>query len=358
MDKRVITGIILFFIYLSGCISLESRDAAEEGVVYLPIEGRDIAGVEKKLEKARATLRKPVNFESGNPSMVPFTSEAFECTLYAKSFAQGNAVYGEFVYKKGFKGAKNVSFRFKGEDIPLTATRWGYRCFMAIHPEQKPGKVDGTFAYTINGTEQKLTLTLDVKDVEYPVSKKAIDLGKFSDQSYANLPENKKYIALCTELRTKAFSSASTDSIGSTLSHPRNFHKVTGAYWNKRKYLTYKKKKKKKVRNYTVSYHRGVDLKGDFGAPVYAMADGVVVLSYKMFYEGNMIVIDHGNKVFSYYMHMDSRGVNAGDRVKAGQRIGKVGSTGTSTGPHLHFAVSIRGVHVDPLSFLWLPVNR
>ena len=88
------------------------------------------------------------------------------------------------------------------------------------------------------------------------------------------------------------------------------------------------------------------------------MADGVVVLSHLMFFEGNMVVVDHGNRVFSYYMHMDSRGVAVGDRVMAGQKIGTVGSTGTSTGPHLHVALSIRGVHVDPMSLLWLPVTR
>ncbi len=93
-------------------------------------------------------------------------------------------------------------------------------------------------------------------------------------------------------------------------------------------------------------------------SPVFSMADGKIVLAMKMFYEGNLVAVDHGNKVFTYYMHMDSMAVKEGDIVKAGDLVGRVGSTGTSTGPHLHVALSIRGVHVHPLSLLSLPVSR
>jgi murein DD-endopeptidase MepM/ murein hydrolase activator NlpD len=84
----------------------------------------------------------------------------------------------------------------------------------------------------------------------------------------------------------------------------------------------------------------------------------VVVLSYSMFFEGKMVVIDHGDQVFSYYQHLDSMTVEPGDRVRAGDIIGGVGDTGMVTGPHLHLAFSIRGVHVDPLSILSLPMSR
>lgn len=140
---------------------------------------------------------------------------------------------------------------------------------------------------------------------------------------------------------------------------PRDMHKITGDYWRKRVYLSYQKKGKKKVKvEGRKRFHRGVDLKGAVGSPVFAMADGTVVLSHTMFYEGNMVIIDHGNQIFSYYQHLDSRKVKEGDRVAAGDIIGGVGATGMVTGPHLHVAFSIRGVHVDPLSILSLPVSR
>ncbi|RXL57228.1 M23 family metallopeptidase, partial [Citrobacter sp. AAK_AS5] len=78
--------------------------------------------------------------------------------------------------------------------------------------------------------------------------------------------------------------------------------------------------------------------------------DGVVVLSYEMFWEGKMVVVDHGNQVFSYYQHLDSLNVKEGQNVKAGDVVGGGGATGMVTGPHLHVAFSIRGIHVDPLS--------
>jgi murein DD-endopeptidase len=65
-----------------------------------------------------------------------------------------------------------------------------------------------------------------------------------------------------------------------------------------------------------------------------SIADGSVVLAEKMYYEGNFRVIDHGNKVFSHYMHYDTIFVKNGQFVKGGDKIGTVGCTGVSTGPH------------------------
>ncbi len=99
-------------------------------------------------------------------------------------------------------------------------------------------------------------------------------------------------------------------------------------------------------------------MRGKSGEPVFAITDGLVVLSHDMFYEGKMVLIDHGNKIFSYYMHLSEREVQTGDRVKSGDIIGAVGSTGMSTAPHLHVSFLIRGVQVDPLSLFSLPVCR
>jgi murein DD-endopeptidase MepM/ murein hydrolase activator NlpD len=306
-----------------------------------------------------SVIKTPEGYTVGKPEVIKFSDDYFDCSLFAKSFAQGNAVYGELLFKGRDMAVRDAVLSLKGEKVPLTATAWGYRFIAAIHPEQKPGKIEGVVTYTVDGKTKSLRVNVSVKDVKYPVSTKKLDLGKFSDESYYRDPEKMKFIKECEEVRAQAFKSDTADSITNSLSHPRDFHKITGAYWNKRIYLSYEKKKNGKMvkSKSRVSFHRGVDLKGPAGTPVYAMADGLVVLSQMMFFEGNMVVVDHGNKVFSYYMHMDSRGVKTGDRVRAGQQIGKVGSTGTSTGPHLHVALSIRGVHVDPLSLLWLPVS-
>ena len=97
--------------------------------------------------------------------------------------------------------------------------------------------------------------------------------------------------------------------------------------------------------------HTGVDLAGSGcnGKPVVAAADGtVIVAKYNSAY-GNYIVIDHGGGITTLYAHSSKLEVKVGDTVKAGQEIMKVGTTGYSTGPHLHFEVRENGTYVDPI---------
>jgi murein DD-endopeptidase MepM/ murein hydrolase activator NlpD len=99
-------------------------------------------------------------------------------------------------------------------------------------------------------------------------------------------------------------------------------------------------------------HHGGTDLGADAGTPIYATNGGVVVMSGLYLVRGNLVVIDHGGGVFSLYGHMSERAVAAGDAVAKGQVIGYVGSTGLSTGPHLHWEMSVFGVLVDGLRWL------
>lgn len=98
------------------------------------------------------------------------------------------------------------------------------------------------------------------------------------------------------------------------------------------------------------SYHRGVDLRGAQGTPIKALAGGEVVLAENMYYSGNVVYLDHGQGVISIYCHMSAMDVRPGDRVRAGQVLGKVGATGRVTGPHLHLGLLVLGEAVDPLS--------
>lgn len=98
--------------------------------------------------------------------------------------------------------------------------------------------------------------------------------------------------------------------------------------------------------------HRGLDFAPGRGWPVVASGPGTVALSRKLPEYGNIVVLDHGQTVFTAYLHMMAREVNEGARVAEGQVIGTVGATGFATGPHLHFAVYIAGVAVDPAELL------
>jgi len=100
-------------------------------------------------------------------------------------------------------------------------------------------------------------------------------------------------------------------------------------------------------------YHRGVDYAGPYGSPVVAPAAGRVSLvgreSQGFKIHGNVVGIDHGQGVASILMHLSRIDVKEGDVVKAGQVIGALGSTGASTGPHLHWGLYVHGQSVDPV---------
>ena len=99
--------------------------------------------------------------------------------------------------------------------------------------------------------------------------------------------------------------------------------------------------------------HAGLDFPASVGTPIVAAAGGVVVTSEVHPAYGNMVMIDHGNDLMTRYAHASRVIVKAGDLVKRGQHIADVGSTGRSTGPHLHFEVHVDGVAQDPAKFLF-----
>lgn len=99
--------------------------------------------------------------------------------------------------------------------------------------------------------------------------------------------------------------------------------------------------------------HAGIDLAGPHGTPIYATADGVVMESgFNNGGYGNLIKLDHGRGIETRYGHLSGMLVRPGDRVKRGQMIGRMGSTGRSTGSHLHYEVRIDGRAVNPIPFM------
>lgn len=99
-------------------------------------------------------------------------------------------------------------------------------------------------------------------------------------------------------------------------------------------------------------FHNGVDMAAPNGSPILAAASGTVVAATYNSSMGNYIMINHGNGLYTIYMHASALYVSAGQTVTRGQKIGAVGSTGRSTGPHLHFSVRQNGSYVNPWNFL------
>lgn len=102
------------------------------------------------------------------------------------------------------------------------------------------------------------------------------------------------------------------------------------------------------------STHQGLDYAVPTGTPVSAMNSGTVLVARPMFFEGNCIMLDHGQGLLTIYMHLSEFKVKEGQHVRRGQIIGLSGGTGRATGPHLHVAVRWEGVYVDPAPLLKL----
>lgn len=96
------------------------------------------------------------------------------------------------------------------------------------------------------------------------------------------------------------------------------------------------------------SFHNGIDIAAPFNTPVHAVLDGEVVMASPNGTAGNEIKIKHANGGETRYLHMNTRSVNVGDKVRAGQIIGTIGATGRVTGAHLHFEFKINGVNKNP----------
>ena len=114
---------------------------------------------------------------------------------------------------------------------------------------------------------------------------------------------------------------------------------VTSAYGARRQYDT------------GPGYHAGADLDGEDGDPVFAAADGAVVLAEFLQVRGGSVIVDHGLGVYSCYNHMSDLVAQDGELVSRGQLVGYMGSTGLSTGTHLHWELRVGGIAIDP--FEW-----
>ncbi|MGD0569224.1 MAG: M23 family metallopeptidase [Candidatus Sulfotelmatobacter sp.] len=104
----------------------------------------------------------------------------------------------------------------------------------------------------------------------------------------------------------------------------------------------------------TSSPHLGEDFRVPSGTPVAAMNDGTVLLARLLYFEGNFVVLDHGQGLLTLYLHLSEFKVKEGEQVKRGQIIGLSGGTGRATGPHLHVAVRWQGTYLDPAQLMRL----
>ena len=104
------------------------------------------------------------------------------------------------------------------------------------------------------------------------------------------------------------------------------------------------------------SRHLGLDYGVPAGTPVHAVNRGTVILARQLYFEGNCVVIDHGQGLFSLYLHLSEFRVKEGDQIETGQLIALSGGSGRATGPHLHLAIRWQGVYLNPALLLQLTI--
>jgi hypothetical protein len=286
-----------------------------------------------KVNKARAKISNYfVKKEEKNFSMV----------LEARRFGRGEAIF----FRLTPKDRKWINESFKvvwmGKDVILTKQGNSFIAFFAISPDFPGGPmtldIHSKIFFVKRGTK---TYQIDLEPTKFQVIKKhtiTVD-NKFVTEELA--PETLEFIKECKKAKEQAFVNDSKLQFSGRFRNPlENIH-ITSRFYVRRDYNN------KKGRP-----HGGVDFRGKIGTPIFVVQDGTVVLAQKMYYEGNFTIVDHGHKIFSFYMHQAEIKVKVGDNVKRGQAIGTVGSTGMSTGPHLHLGAKIVDTLVDPLSLI------
>jgi len=219
--------------------------------------------------------------------------------------------------------------------IPFAKDGNAYYALIGIHAMQKTGLFPMTITATDSGGRQT-SMTTSIQVVA----------GKFFYETIA-VPEDRQDL-LASDVVT-----AERDKLASVFSvfTPQRYWnglfmlpttgRVTSAFGSRRTY----------VGGVFSSYHEGVDFWGVTGTPVYAPAGGVVVLAGPLEVHGNAVILDHGWGIYSGLYHLSKIDVAVGQRVAQGQVIGKIGSTGLSTGSHLHWDARVRNMNVDPLQW-------
>jgi len=230
---------------------------------------------------------------------------------------------------------------FMGKSYQMFSKNWSensYELFIPVSYYTKKTKYNVNISYKINNEIIKKRLYIDVIDASYKkneiitVAKGKVKLSK-KNKSKSSNEYNIVFKNVYSVITPKTYIK------NSPFINPMN-SKITSDFGTARIYNGIAK-----------SYHTGVDFRAKTPQEIYATNNGIVALSMKRFYLGNVIYINHGRGLYSYYSHLSKFLVKDGDYVKKGQIIALSGKTGRITGPHLHYAIRLYNTTVDPLGF-------
>jgi murein DD-endopeptidase MepM/ murein hydrolase activator NlpD len=237
----------------------------------------------------------------------------------------------------------DVSALWMGHSVRFfrSAANKGWYGLAAVPLTTKPGSYELRITETVaRGGTVELARKIRVSNAPYP--KITIKVAKkFTEPS----PDQLTAISADKNLKAKTFGTITTDRLWggqfiAPVSDPISDIFGTARVFN----------------NQVQSRHQGLDFAAPPGTEVHAINSGVVILARPMFFEGNCVVIDHGQGLLSLYLHLSAFKVKEGDQVHTGEAVALSGGTGRATGPHLHLAVRWQGIYLSPAILLKMQV--
>jgi murein DD-endopeptidase MepM/ murein hydrolase activator NlpD len=224
-----------------------------------------------------------------------------------------------------------------------TATR-NWNAFAGVSIETAPGSYPLELIAARNSSARPLTLSrkVSISRAKYPRIKVALAVDeKFTEPT----PEQLKQIEEAKTIKEDYLNRVTPDREWSGKFTAPTAGSISDVFGSERIF-----------NGKTSSPHLGLDFRVPSGTPVAAMNDGTVLLARTLYFEGNFVVLDHGQGLLTLYLHLSEFKVKEGEVVKRGQIVGLSGGTGRATGPHLHVAVRWQGTYLDPVRMMQLPL--